>query len=188
MKDNKTYCLATESGERLFDELHRRFAKSSTEDFIKAQISKTGLKYVDQGRSRVVLLDDRGKYIEHPSACVVKINKNGEVDSNITEIRNYNKVIEPAKKYLMKITDYDPDGKWLIMPYVSTEVTDEMMMELEKNLAKMGLRPDEVHPRNCAKVKGRAVLLDYDSRIRRINPDDMNMAELMNTIEWKYED
>lgn len=186
MQNDRTYCLATESGEELFEELHRIFAKSSSEDFIKAQISKTGLKYIDQGRSRIVLLDDRGKYIEHPSACVVKINKNGEVESNLTEIRNYEKVIEPAKKYLMKITDYDPQGRWLIMPYVSTEVTTEMMMELEKDLAKMGLRPDEVHPRNCAKVKGKAVLLDYDRRIRRINPENMNMTELMNTIEWKY--
>lgn len=186
MTDDDYICDATEQGKELFRDLHSRFEDNWDEDFIKETVEDTGLEYLSQGDSRIVFLDREGNYLSHPNACVVKINKYGESASNLNEVNNYTRVAGPPQKHLMTITDWGASYKWLVMPYVSTEVTDEMLMELEETFIKYRLKVHDVNQRNTAKVQDRAVLIDYDTPITELDMNRADEEERLRLMRWKY--
>lgn len=180
-------CSSTNEGEELFDRLHREIAAEATEHYVKELIAETGLEYLGQGDHRVAFLDRSGEYLSAANACVVKVNKYGENDANLTEFENYQSITGSLQKRLMRITDWDKDHKWLVMPYVSTEVTEEMLKELEIAFLEKGYNIKDVNKRNCARVQDRAVMIDYDKFIGRADFDIMDMEERKRLIEWRYE-
>lgn len=187
MASDKPMCRATGEGTTLFSTLHSDFAQDDTESHIAESIQGTGLDYVGQGDSRVVLLDQSGQYLHSANACVVKINKYGSNEANRTEVENWEKMSGPPKDHLLRVTDWDDNYRWVVMPYVDTNVTEEMLIELEKAFVKNGWSISDVNKRNAARVQDRAVLLDYDQYIREINTDVMAVDERLRLIEWKYE-
>lgn len=187
MTIEKPMCDATGEGKELFDRLHSAFAERSSERHVKEQIQNTALSYVGQGDNRVVLLDESGEYLSARNACVVKINKYGESDANRTEFENWQRMMGEVEKYLMKITDWDRGLKWVVMPYVDTQVTDEMLKELEMAFLEGGYKIRDVNNRNCARVQDRAVMIDYDQYISKVDFDVMGMDERKHLINWKYD-
>lgn len=187
MVSDKPMCATTPEGQDLFADLHSAFAERSTEDYVVRQIQGTGLDYVGQGDSRVVLVDETGQYLQTGNACVVKINKYGDNESNLNEIRNWNNISGDSRQHLLRITDYDDNYRWVVMPYLDTDVTDEMLIELEKTFLDEGWKVRDVSHRNAARVQDRAVLVDYDQPITRIDFGIMSRDERERLIEWKYE-
>lgn len=181
-------CYATAEGQGSFNTLHEAFADNNSERYIKEQIQGTGLDYVGQGDGRIVLLDRAGQFLHSKNACVVKINKYGENENNETEILNWEKLKDELGHRLNTITDYDDDYRWLVQPYIDTEVTEEMLIELEKEFIEKGWKVKDVNKRNCARVQDRAVMIDYDQFIRQIDLEVMDRQERNRLIDWKYED
>lgn len=184
---DKPFCSTTEDGVGLFNQLHADFAEAWQEENVVERIEDTGLEYIGQGDSRIVLLDETGEYLSQPYSCVVKVNKYGDNEANRTEVRNWESVEGQPKKHLMRVTDYDDEYRWVVMPYVDTNVTEEMLMEMEKAFIKNGLKIRDVNKRNAARVEDRAVMIDYDMHIEQIDMDVMDEDERLRLIEWKYE-
>lgn len=183
---DEPFCKGTDDGEELFNELHSEISESHSEDYIKNLISNTGLEYVGQGDGRVVLLDQTGEYLSHRNACVVKINKYGDIERNHIEVENWKRYGDVIGDRLLRITDWDDDYRWLVQPYLSTDVTEEMLIDLELDLLSNKLKAYDINNRNCAKVEDRAVIIDYDQPIERVDLDVMDMEEREHLIRWKY--
>lgn len=189
MVEEDTYlCKATEEGKRVFNNMFDAFANNSSEAYIKKQLKGTGLSYVAQGASRIVLLDESGDYLNAKYSCVVKIEKNGEVGDNQTEVYNWNRIEGGAKDYLMTITDYDENYRWLVQPYADSEVTDEMVLELKKEFIRHGWKAKDANKRNCVRVQDRAVLVDYGNGIVKLDFDEMSKEEHLAVVEWGMSD
>jgi len=184
---DKPLCDATQDGQRLFDRLHSTFAGRNSEAYIASQIQGTHLDYVAQGKNRIVFVDTDGEYLSAADACVVKINKKGENNSNKVEFENFQRITGELEKYLMPITDWHKNQNWTVMPYITTDATEEMRKELEKEFLRKGYKVRDVNKRNTARVQDHAVLLDYDQFIERVNTDVMDIEERLRLIDWKYE-
>lgn len=187
MADDEPMCRATNEGEKVFNSIHSVVADDATEKNIVKQIQGTPLDYIGQGDSRVVLLDESGDYLHSANACVVKINKYGDNNANRTEVQNWQDITDEPKRYLMRVTDWDDNYRWVVMPYVDTNVTDEMLNELEKTFIRNGWKVNDVNKRNAARVQDRAVLIDYDADIYRIDTTAMSVEERLALIDWKYD-
>jgi hypothetical protein len=187
MSDSDPLCRATNEGSAIFDNMHSAFSQQASEEFVVKKIQGTDLEYVGQGDARVVLLDRKGEYLHAKNACVVKIHKHGDNKQNAEEVRTWQKTQGETRKHLLRITDWDDDYRWLVQPYIDTDVTDKMMIEMEKTFIRNGWKPNDVAKRNAARVKDRAVLVDYGQGLRRIDPDVMSVEERLRLIDWKYD-
>jgi len=187
MAQDEPMCRATPEGERVFNNMHSAFAEDSSERNVVKQIQGTSLDYIGQGDARVVLLDETGDYLHSGNACVVKINKFGDNSDNKMEVDNWQDMSGDPKRHLMRVTDWDEDYRWVVMPYVDTDVTTEMLIELEKTFIRNGWKAKDVNKRNAARVQDRAVLIDYGNPIYRIDEDAMSVDERLALIDWKYD-
>lgn len=179
-------CKCTTEGASIFNRLFDSIRKSDKEGDIHNYISGTSLEYIGQGDGRVVLLDRSGELLNYRNACVVKINKYGTVIHNEREVNNWERLNEYLGHRLLRITDWDDNYRWVVQPYIDTEVSDEMLEQLEKDFLDHGMKAYDVNKRNCARVKDRAVLLDYDQPIEEIDFNIMAKDERERLIEWKY--
>lgn len=186
MARNNHICKATPEGEQLFDQLWERFRDENSEAAVKRIIEGYGLEYLGQGAKRVALMDIHGQYIQHERACVVKIEKYGETEANEWEHYNYERVGDNVKKYLLPITDFDDDHKWVVVPYVEGEPTERQLFELEKIFVYSGWDVGDVREENVAMVQDKPVLLDYDNKFRRLDEDVMSKEERVELKAWKH--
>lgn len=184
---DKHLCRATGEGQTLFEQLHSQIADDNSEKRIKEVIKGKGLEYLGQGDARVVLLDRTGQLLHSRNACVVKINKDGNNESNETEVENWKRLKDQMGHRLNTITDWDSSYRWLVQPYLDTEVTEEMLIELEKDFINHGWKVRDANKRNCARVQDRAVMIDYDMFIRQIDLEVMDKQERKQLIDWKYD-
>lgn len=187
MAQDEPMCRATPEGERVFNNMHSAFAEDYTERSVVKEIQGTSLDYIGQGDSRIVLLDQTGSYLHSANACVVKINKFGDNNDNRREVENWEKISGEPKRHLMRVTDWDDNYRWVVMPYVDTDVTTDMLKELEKTFIRNGWKVKDVNKRNAARVQDRAVMIDYGNDIYRIDETEMSIEERLSLIDWKYD-
>lgn len=170
----------------MFNNMHDAFADNFSEAEVKRAIQGTSLSYVGQGDARVVLLDETGQYLHSGNACVVKVHKYGDNTQNRVEVENWEKIDGPPKKHLLRLTDWDDDYRWVVQPYLSTDIEEDKLIELEKTFVENGWKVRDVNKRNCARVQDRAVMIDYGKPITRADFEAMSLDERLRLIEWKY--
>lgn len=186
MTDGDAMCIATEEGREVFDGLWEQFKDNTARSEIKDLVEPLDIEYLEQGDTRVALLDHSGVFIHQPHACVVKVEKHGTTIANEHEWENYNKVQEEVKKHLLPITDHSEDFKWLVTPYIQGEPTPREIFEMEKILLEAGWNVGDVREGNVMMVQDKPVLVDYDNKFQELDTNVMSIQERIELKKWKH--
>lgn len=186
MSGTELTCVATSEGRQVFRELYEKFKERTSEHYVRGEISDIPLEYVGQGDGRIVLSDKSGDYLKTGRACVVKIAKSGNTDQNELEVNNWEGAGEEVRRRLLITTDFADDFAWTVMPYISTDVTDEEICELEIDFVKLGYYVHDVKRTNVAKVQDRAVLLDYGFEVQELDFNVQSKDERIYLKKWRW--
>lgn len=184
MTNDKPTCHATQKGVELFNQLYEDFGAEANITFVEQRIKDTPLELVGAGASRVVLLDEKGELLNEKDACVVKIHRGENFNQNLNEIANWTKLPPEVTEKFIPITDYDEHSKWVVMPYITGDPTNEQLYELEKHFLEQGYDAKDIKKENVSISRGEPLMNDYGREFRKVDFEARPLKERLKMKRW----
>ena len=184
MTSDKPTCHATQDGVELFNQLYEDFGQEANISYVQQRIKDTPLELVGAGASRVVMLDEKGTLLNERDACVVKIHRGEMFNQNLNEIANWTKLPPEVTEKFIPITDHDEHSKWLVMPYITGDPTNEQLYQLEKHFLEHGYDAKDIKKENVSISQGEPLMNDYGREFRKVDFEARPLEERLKMKRW----
>lgn len=138
------------------DECRMKFPNGCPRGLERGIMAEGGAEFVGAGISRSAYSFD---------GCIVKVpHTNDGLIDNKTEAETYKALPDAVKDHFAPVEDVDPDGRWVIMPFVerATKRGRDILAEaLRQDIEKKGVRCTDIRGENVGRLEGRPVVFDY---------------------------